>query len=157
MRNLRERSENFRYLIVVDAEKLEKFGIPMIRMSDVYGDSNIWSKVNGAIPVDIIVPFPIDDIAKQLLTDREIMMNIFLTKSVIFVESSELDEFVKFDHTKSQVNLEILLSDESESDDSSVGASEAEEVAGYLSGGSDLAVVTEDEDDARGSSLSIPV
>jgi hypothetical protein len=157
VRNLRERSENFRYLIVVDAEKLEKFGIPMIRMSDVYGDSNIWSKVNGAIPVDIIVPFPIDDIAKQLLTDREIMMNIFLTKSVIFVESSELDEFVKFDHTKSQVNLEILLSDESESDDSSVGASEAEEVAGYLSGGSDLAVVTEDEDDARGSSLSIPV
>jgi hypothetical protein len=31
VRNLRERSENFRYLIVVDAEKLEKFGIPMIR------------------------------------------------------------------------------------------------------------------------------
>jgi hypothetical protein len=85
------------------------------------------------------------------------MINIFLTKSVIFVESSDLDEFIKFDHTKSQVNLEILLSDESESDDSSVGASEAEEVAGYLSGGSELAVVTEDEEDAERSSSSIPV
>jgi hypothetical protein len=46
VRNLRERSENFRYLIVVDAEKIEKFGIPMIRMSDVYGELNIWSKLN---------------------------------------------------------------------------------------------------------------
>jgi hypothetical protein len=157
VRSMRERSENFRYLIVVDAGKLEKFGIPMIRMSDVYGDSAVWSRVNGTIPVDIVVPYPIDDIAKQLLTDREVMMNIFLTKSVIFVESSDLDEFIKFDHTKSQVNLEILLSDESESDDSSVGASEAEEVVDYVSGGSDLAVVTEGEDDARGFSLSIPV
>ncbi len=55
------------------------------------------------------------------------------------------------------MNLEVLLSDESESDDSSIGASEAEEVAGYLSGSSDLAVVTEDEDDARGFSSNIPV
>jgi hypothetical protein len=157
VRNFRERSENFRYLIVIDAEKLEKFGIPMIRMSDVYGDSNIWSKDNGTIPVDIVVPFPINDIARQLLTDREVMMNIFLTKSVIFVESSDLDEFIKFDHTKSQVNLEILLSDESESDDSSVGASEAEEVAGYISGGSELAVVTEDEEDAGRFPSSVPV
>ena len=50
VRNLRERSEKFRYLIVVDAEKLERFRIPMIRMSDVYGDSNIWSKDNGILP-----------------------------------------------------------------------------------------------------------
>jgi hypothetical protein len=157
LRNLRERSENFRYLIVVDAEKLEKFGIPMIRMSDVYGDFNIWSKLNGVTPVDIVVPFPIGDVAKQLLTDREVMMKVFLTKSVIFVENSDLDEFVKFDYTKGQVNLEILLSDESESDESSIGASEAEEVAGYLSGGSDLAVVTEDEDDARRSSSDVLV
>jgi hypothetical protein len=157
VRNLRERLENFRYLIVVDAEKLEKFGIPMRRMSDVYGDSSIWSKLNGATPVDIVVPFPIGDVAKQLLTDREVMMKVFLTKSVIFVENSDLNEFVKFDYTKGQVNLEILLSDESESDDSSIDASEAEEVAGYLSGGSDLAVVTEDEDDARGSSSDVLV
>jgi hypothetical protein len=157
LRNLRERSENFRYLIVVDAEKLEKFGIPMIRMSDVYGDLNIWSKDNGTIPVDIVVPYPINDIARQLLTDREVMMNVFLKKSVIFVESSDLDKFIKFDRTKSQVNLEILLSGESESDDSSIGASEAEEVAGYVSGGSELAVVTEDEEDARGFPVSIPV
>jgi hypothetical protein len=157
VRNLRERSENFRYLIVVDAEKLEKFGIPMIRMSDVYCSSNIWSKLNGATPVDIVVPFPIGDVTKQLLTDREVMMKVFLTKSVIFIESSDLDEFVKFDYTKGQVNLEILLSDESESDDSSVGASEAEEIVGYLSGGSDLAVVTEDEDDAQGSSFDVLV
>jgi hypothetical protein len=142
VRNLRERLENFRYLIVVDAEKLEKFGIPMIRMSDVYGDLNIWSKDNGTIPVDIVVPYPISDIARQLLTDREVMMNIFLKKSVIFIESSDLDEFIKLDHTKGQVNLEILLSGESESDDSSIGASEAKEIAGYLSGGSELAVVT---------------
>jgi hypothetical protein len=144
-------------MIVVDAEKIEKFGIPMVRMADVYGEVNIWSKLNGATPINIVVPFPIGDVAKQLLTDREVMMKVFLTKSVIFVESSDLDEFIKFDYTKGQVNLEILLSDESESDDSSVGASEAEEVTGYLSGGSDLAVVTEDEDDARESSLTIPV
>jgi hypothetical protein len=154
VRNLRERSENFRYLIVVDAEKIEKFGIPMIRMSDVYGDFNILSKVNGTIPVDIVIPFPIGDIAKQLLTDREMMMKVFLKKSVVFIENSDLDEFVKIDHTKGQVNLEVLLSDESESDDSSIGASEAEEVAGYLSGSSDF--VIEDED-ARGSSSNIPV
>jgi hypothetical protein len=85
------------------------------------------------------------------------MMKIFLTRSVIFVENSELDEFVKFDYTKGQVNLEILLSDESESDDSSVGSSEAEEVADYVSGGSDLAVITEDEDDARRSSSDVLV
>jgi hypothetical protein len=157
VRNFRERSENFWYLIVVDAEKIERFGIPMVRMADVYGEVNIWSKSNEATPIDIIVPFPIGDVAKQLLTDREVMMKVFLTKSVIFVEDSDLDEFVKFDYTKGQVNLEILLSDESESDDSSVGASEAEEVTGYLSGGSDLAVVTEDEDNARGSSSTIPV
>ncbi len=30
VRNFRERSENFRYLIVVEAEKIEKFGIPMV-------------------------------------------------------------------------------------------------------------------------------
>jgi hypothetical protein len=157
VRNLRERSENFRYLIVVDAEKLEKFGIPVIRMSDVYGDLNIWSKDNGTIPVDIVVPYPISDIARQLLTDREVMMNIFLKKSVIFIESSDLDEFIKLDHTKSQVNLEILLSGESESEDSSVSASEAEEIAGYLSGGSELAVVTEDEEVAGGFPVSTPV
>jgi hypothetical protein len=157
VRNLRERSENFRYLIFVDAEKIRKFGIPMIRMSDVYGDFNIWSRFNGTTPVDIIVPFPIGDVAKQLLTDREIMTKVFLTKSVIYIENSDLDEFVKIDHTKGQVNLEILLSDESESDDSSIGASEAEEVAGYLSGGSDLAVVTEEEDDARRSTSNVLV
>jgi hypothetical protein len=149
VRNLRERSEKFRYLIVVDAEKLERFGIPMIRMSDVYGDLNIWSKDNGTVPVDIVVPFPISDIAKQLLTDREVMMDVFLRKSVIFIESSDLDEFIKFDHTKGQVNLEILLSGGSESDDSSVGVSEAEEIADYVSGSSELAVVTEDEEDAQ--------
>jgi hypothetical protein len=157
VRNLRERSESFRYLIVVDTEKVEKFGIPMKRMSDVYGDFHIWSRLNGATPVDIVVPFPIGDVAKQLLIDREVMMKVFLTKSVIFVENSDLDEFVKFDYTKGQVNLEILLSDESESDDSSIDASEAEEVAGYLSGGSDLAVVTEDEDDAQRSTPDILV
>jgi hypothetical protein len=157
VRNLRDRSESFRYLIVVDVEKIEKFGIPMIRMSDVYGELNIWSKLNGAIPVDIVVPYPIGDVAKQLLTDREVMMKVFLTKSAIFIESSDLEEFVKFDYTKGQVNLEILLSDESESDDSSVGSSEAEEVAGYVSGGSDLAVVTEDEDDTRESTSNIVV
>ncbi len=37
------------------------------------------------------------------------------------------------------------------------GASEAGEVTDYVSDGSDLAAVTEGEDDARGSSLSIPV
>ncbi len=154
VRNLRERSEKFRYLIVVDAEKLERFGIPMISMSDVYGDLNIWSKDNGTIPVDIVVPYPINDIARQLLTDREVMMDVFLRKSVIFIESSDLDEFIKLDHTKSQVNLEILLSGESESNDSSVGASEAEEIADYVSDGSELAVVTEDEADARRSSVN---
>jgi hypothetical protein len=118
---------------------------------------NIWSKDNGTIPVDIVVPYPISDIARQLLTDREVMMNVFLKKSVIFIESSDLDEFIKLDHTKSQVNLEILLSGESESDDSSVGASEAEEIAGYLSGGSELAVVTEDEEDVGGFPVSTPV
>jgi hypothetical protein len=126
-------------------------------MPDVYGDSNIWSKSNGRTPVDIIVPFPIGNVAKQLLIDREVMMKVFLTKSVIFIENSDLDEFVKFDYTKGQVNLEILLSGESESDDSSIGASEAEEVAGYLSGGSDLAAVTEDEDDARRSTSNVLV
>jgi hypothetical protein len=155
VRNLRERSEKFRYLILVDTEKLERFRIPMIRMSDVYGDSNIWSKDNGILPVDIIVPYPINNVAKQLLTDREVMMDVFLRKSVIFIESSDLNEFIKLDHTKGQVNLEILLSDESESDDSSVGASEAEEIAGYVSGDSELAVVTEDEENARGSLVNI--
>jgi hypothetical protein len=155
VRNLRERSEKFRYLILVDAEKLEIFRIPMIRMSDVYGDSNIWSKDNGILPVDIIVPYPINNVAKQLLTDGEVMMDVFLRKSVIFIESSDLDEFIKLDHTKGQVNLEILLSDESESDDSSIGASEAEEIAGYVSGGSELAVVTKDEEDARGSLVNV--
>ncbi len=84
-------------------------------------------------------------------------MNVFLRKSVIFMESSDLGEFIKLDHTKSQVNLEILLSGESESEDSSVGASEAKEIAGYVSGGSELAVVTEDEEDeedARRSSVN---
>jgi hypothetical protein len=128
----------------------------MIRMSDVYGDLNIWSKDNGTIPVDIIVPYPISDIARQLLTDREVMMNVFLKKSVIFIESGDLDEFIKLDHTKSQVNSETLLSGESESDDSSVGASEAEEIAGYLSGGSEPAVVTEDEEDAGELPVSTP-
>jgi hypothetical protein len=155
VRNLRERSEKFRYLILVDAEKLERFRIPMIRMSDVYGDSNIWSKDNGILPVDIIVPYPINNVAKQLLTDREVMMDVFLRKSVIFIESSGLTEFIKLDHTKGQVNLEILLSDESESDDSSVGASEAEEIAGSVSDDSELAVVTEDEENARGSLVNI--
>jgi hypothetical protein len=154
VRNLRERSEKFRYLILVDAEKLEKFRIPMIRMSDVYGDSNIWSKDNGILPVDVIVPYPIDNVAKQLLTDREVMMDVFLRKSVIFIESSDLNEFIKLDHTKGEVNLEILLSDESESDDSSVGASEAEEIAGSVSDDSELAVVTEDEENARQSSVN---
>jgi hypothetical protein len=51
--------------------------------------------------------------------------------------------------------LEILLSDESESDDSSVGASEAEEIAGSVSDDSKLAVVTEDEENARGSLVNI--
>jgi hypothetical protein len=55
VRNLRERLAKFRYLILVDAEKLERIRIPMIRMSDVYGDSNIWSKDNRILPVDIIV------------------------------------------------------------------------------------------------------
>jgi hypothetical protein len=155
VRNLRERSEKFRYLILVDAEKLEKFRIPMIRMSDVYGDSNIWSKDNGILPVDVIVPYPIDNVAKQLLTDREVMMDVFLRKSVIFIESSDLNEFIKLDHTKGEVNLEILLSDESESDDSSVGASEAEEIAGSVSDDSELAVVTEDEENARQSLVNI--
>jgi hypothetical protein len=155
VRNLRERSEKFGYLILVDAQKLERFRIPMIRMSDVYGDSNIWSKENGILPVDIIVPYPINNVAKQLLTDPEVMIDVFLRKSVIFVESSDLNEFIKFDHTKGQVNLEILLSGESESDDSSVGASEAEEIAGYVSGDSELAVVTEDKEIARGSSVNI--
>ncbi len=59
------------------------------------------------------------------------------------------DDFVKLDHTKGQVNLEILLSGGSESDDSSVGASEAEDIADYVSGSSELAVVTEDEEDAQ--------
>ena len=151
VRNLRERLAKFRYLILVDAEKLERFRIPMIRMSDVYGDSNIWSKDNGILPVDIVVPYPINNVAKQLLTDREVMMDVFLRKSVIFIESSGLNEFIKLDHTKGQVNLEILLSDESESDDSSVGASEAEEIAGSVSDDSELAVVTEDEENARQS------
>ncbi len=155
VRNLRERLEKFRYLILVDAEKLERFRIPMIRMSDVYGDLNIWSKDNGILPVDIIVPYPINDVAKQLLTAREVMMNVFLRKSVIFIESSDLTEFIKLDHTKGQVNLEILLSDESESDDSSVGASEAEEVVGFVSDDSELAVVTEDEENAQGSMVTI--
>jgi hypothetical protein len=155
VRNLRERSEKFRYLILVDTEKLERFRIPMIRMSDVYGDSNIWSKDNGILPVDIIVPYPINNVAKQLLTDREVMMDVFLRKSVIFIESSDLNELIKLDHTKGQVNLEILLSDESESNDSSVGASEAEEIDGYVSGDSELAVVTEDEENARGSLVNI--
>jgi hypothetical protein len=75
-------------------------------------------------------------------------MDVFLRKSVIFIESSDLNEFIKLDHTKGQVNLEILLSCESENDDSSVGASEAEEIAGYVSGDSELAVVTEDEENA---------
>jgi hypothetical protein len=155
VRNLRERSAKFWYLILADAEKLERFRIPMIRMSDVYGDLNIWSKDNGIFPVDIIVPYPINNVAKQLLTDREVMMNVFLRKSVIFIESSDLTEFIKLDHTKGQVNLEILLSDESESDDSSVGASEAEEIAGIVSDNSELAVVTEDEGNARGSLVNI--
>jgi hypothetical protein len=73
----------------------------------------------------------------------------FLSKVVI------LTEFIKLDHTKGQVNLEILLSDESESDDSSVGASEAEEIAGFVSDDSELAVVTEDEENARGSVVNI--
>jgi hypothetical protein len=155
VRNMRERSEKFRYLILVDAEKLERFKIPMIRMPDVYGDSNIWSKDNGILPVDIIVPYPIDNVAKQLLTDREVMINVFLRKSVIFIESSDLAEFVKLDHTKGQVNLEILLSDESESDDSSVGTSEAEEIAGSVPDDSELAVVTEDEENTRRSLVTI--
>jgi hypothetical protein len=83
------------------------------------------------------------------------MMDVFLRKSVIFIESSGLTEFIKLDHTKGQVNLEILLSDESESDDSSVGASEAEEIAGSVSDDSELAVVTEDEENARGSLVNI--
>jgi hypothetical protein len=82
------------------------------------------------------------------------MMDVFLRKSVIFIESSDLDEFIKLDHTKGQVNLEILLSGGSESDDSFVGASEAEEIADYVSGSSELAVVTEDEEDARGTPVS---
>jgi hypothetical protein len=155
VRNLRERSEKFRYLIVVDAEKLERFRIPMIRMSDVYGDPKIWSKDNGILPVDIIAPYPINNVAKQLLTDREVMMDVFLRKSVIFIESSGLNAFIKLDHTKGQVNLEILLSGESESDDSSVGASEAEEIAGSVSDDSELAVVTDDEENARGSLVNI--
>jgi hypothetical protein len=157
VRSLRERSEKFRYLILVDAEKLERFRIPMIRMSDVYGESNIWSKDNGILPVDIFVPYPIDNIAKQLLTDREVMMDVFLRKSVIFIESSDLNEFIKLDHTRGEVNLEILLSDESESDDSSVGASEAEEIAGSVSDDSELAVVTEDEGITRKSLVNICV
>ena len=155
VRNLRERSEKFGYLILVDAQKLERFRIPMIRMSDVYGDSNIWSKDNGVLPVDILVPYPINNVAKQLLTDREVMMDVFLRKSVIFIESSDLNEFIKLDHTKGEVNLEILLSDESESDDSSVGASEAEEIAGSVSDDSELAIVTEDEENAQGSLVNI--
>jgi hypothetical protein len=83
------------------------------------------------------------------------MMDVFLRKSVIFIESSDLTEFVKLDHTKGQVNLEILLSDESESDDSSVGASEAEEIAGSVSDDSELAVITEDEEITRGSLVNI--
>jgi hypothetical protein len=155
VRNMRERSEKFWYLILVDAEKLERFRIPMIRMSDVYGDLNIWSKDNGNLPVDIIVPYPINNVAKQLLTDREVMMDVFLRKSIIFIKSSDLNEFIKLDHTKGQVNLEILLSDESGSDDSSVGTSEAEEIAGSVSDDSELAVITEDEENARGSLVSI--
>jgi hypothetical protein len=155
VRNMRERSEKFRYLILVDAEKLERFKIPMIRMPDVYGDSSIWSKDNGKLPVDMIVPYPIDNVAKQLLTDREVMMDVFLRKSVIFIESSDLTEFIKLDHTKGQVNLEILLSDESESDDSSVGASEAEEIAGAVSDDSELAVITEDEESSRRSTVTM--
>jgi hypothetical protein len=155
VRSFRERSEKFRYLILVDAEKLERFRIPMIRMSDVYGESNIWSKDNGILPVDIIVPYPIDNIVKQLLTDREVMMDVFLRKSIIFIESSDLNEFIRLDHTKGEVNLEILLSDESESDDSSVGASEAEEIAGSVSDDSELAVVTEDEEITRRSLVNI--
>jgi hypothetical protein len=151
------RSEDFRYLIIISFEKIDGSGIPMLRMSDIYGDFNIWSRFNGTTAVDIIVPFPIGGVAKQLLTDREIMTKMFLTKSVVYIESNDLDEFIKIDHTKGQVNLEILLSDESESDDSSVGASEAEEVVEDLSSNSDLGILTEDEDEARRSTVNVLV
>ncbi len=38
-----------------------------------------------------------------------------------------------------------------------LGTSEAEEIVDYLSGGSDLAVVTEDEDEARRSTANVLV